>query len=69
MIIKLDKLQSIGQRIRCVRNSIIQRPGTFKRWFAWHPVEVASGEIVWLQTVDRKKHGGYSYVVYSYFIV
>ncbi len=29
------------------------RPPRWKRWFAWHPVEI-EGESVWLEVVERK---------------
>ena len=27
---------------------------TWKKWFAWHPVETEDGKFVWLETVERR---------------
>jgi hypothetical protein len=29
------------------------------RWFAWHPISVGDGVIVWLETVERQLRGEY----------
>lgn len=29
------------------------RMATWRRWFAWHPIQMDSGEWVWLETVER----------------
>jgi hypothetical protein len=29
-------------------------PFGWERWFAWHPVELTDGRIVWLRRVERR---------------
>lgn len=31
-----------------------RKNGEWHHWFAWHPVETESGQIVWLETILRR---------------
>ncbi|WPZ28996.1 hypothetical protein T8A63_15385 [Sulfitobacter sp. OXR-159] len=31
----------------------VKRMATWRRWFAWHPVQMDNGDWVWLQSVER----------------
>lgn len=46
--------------------------GPFKRWFAWRPVRLRSGELVWLERIERQRvfctvlSAGWSHTMYEY---
>ncbi len=32
-----------------------KKSGVWYPWYAWHPVEVEDGRLVWLQRIERKQ--------------
>ena len=38
-----------------------QRLENWHRWFAWHPMVMPSGDLVWLEWIERKITYGYDH--------
>lgn len=41
----------------------------WRRWFAWHPIKINGKEVVWLETVERKRVWGGDFDSYVYRLI